>query len=302
MVQPKITVVAYCGDHPLLAETLTKLAVQDAAPEEFEVVVIDYDPGQNWTQYTSGFAHRHPRMTIQYHRMENGTRARALNWGVKHASAPVVVLLADDFMAQPGLVSAHLKFHEENPAREWVGIGPGFFPEHLRSCEFRRWLEDSGSLFGISFMDGARDMHDKFFYVGNTSLKKAFFIAAGGLDEDFPYAAWEDYEMGLRLTDAGMRARFVAEATALHDHPVTLAERRAAMREAGASAVILERKHTGEQQWRSQCAQPPWLHHAKATYAGFKHHLTRNPGDLDRYYRKTLAASFVSAYRASKTC
>src|SRR5690606_14322699 len=137
MTQPKISIVTYCGEHALLQEMLTGLIAQDAAPEDFEVVIVDYDPDTDSTQYATKFVSDHPQLALRYLRIQNGSRARALNFGAQHAEAAVIVLLADDFLPAAGLVSAHLKFHEENPAREAVGIGPGFFPEHLRDCKFR---------------------------------------------------------------------------------------------------------------------------------------------------------------------
>lgn len=72
--------------------------------------------------------------------------------------------------------------------------------------------------------------------------------------------------MRLRLQAAGMRSRLVAQAHAMHEHPVTLAERSGAVAEAAKSAVILENKYPGDKPWLVQCDQVAWKHRAKGEY------------------------------------
>jgi GT2 family glycosyltransferase len=300
---PKISIVCYVGDHPLLPEMLAALAVQNVAPEDYEVVVVDYNELSQSTPDAARSvesANRAPHLTLQYHVLANGSRAKAINAGVRLARADLIVLLADDFLPDPGLVSAHLRFHEQHPEPSLVGIGSGKFPAHLCACAFRRWLEDSGTLFGVSFTQTAREWPDHFFYAANTSFKKAFFNPVGGFDEDFPHPAWDDYEMGLRLRKNGMRSLPVPQAVASHEHAVTLDERCAAMREAAASAVILEGKYPGAQPWQAQCRTAPWRFRATGAARRLQNRLSGRQSDLDIYYQQMITASFVAAYRDAK--
>ena len=280
----------------MVQEALAIFAAQDAFPEDYEIVIVDYHPDSDCSESVEEFNRTHAPLALNYFKIQNGSRARAINAGVKQANAPLVVILADDFMPNSQFVTAHLQFHQENSDEEIVGIGPALFPDHLLNCDFRKWLEDSGTLFGVSFTTNKQSIPENFFYIPNTSLKKSFFLKAGGLDEDFPYAAWDDYELGLRLKALGMRCQLVAQGFARHEHPVTLSERSAAMAEAAASAVIFEGKYSGRQPWHTLCDQPPWKLRAKGQYWRVKHFFTHNKTDRENFYRKMMDASFVAAY------
>ena len=67
----------------------------------------------------------------------------------------------------------------------------------------------AASCSGVPFSDDMTSVPEKFFYAGNCSVKREFLRAAGPLDEDFRYHAWDDYELGLRLSKLGMKASFL---------------------------------------------------------------------------------------------
>lgn len=284
----------------MVHEALATFAEQDASCADYEIIIADYHPDSDCFKSVEEFKRTHSRLALNYFKIQNGSRARAINAGVEQANAPLIVILADDFMPNAQFVTAHLRFHRENPDETTVGIGAALFPEHLLNCDFRKWLESSGTLFGVSFITNTQSIPEDFFYIPNTSLKKSFFLKSGGLDEDFLFSAWDDYELGLRLKAAGMRCKLVAQGFAWHEHPVTLDERSGAMAEAAESAVIFESKYPGEQPWHVLCEQPHWKLQAKGQYWRLKHFVTRNATDRENFYRKMMDASFVAAYRSAK--
>ena len=112
------------------------------------------------------------------------------------------------------------------------------------------------------------DVPFNFFYTSNVSLPRGTFLALGGFDEEFPYAAWEDVELAYRATRAVPALRLVYRPTArtLHDHPTTLASFRRRQRRAGAAAATFARKHPELSHWlgleeakRPRTARPPRL-------------------------------------------
>jgi len=109
--------------------------------------------------------------------------------------------------------------------------------------------------------------------------------------------AWEDYELSLRLAKHGMHAMYVPDAAAIHDHEYSLAERRVSMRNAGESAAIFERKYPGPHAWQKRCRHEPWRLELRAQWWLLKSMLKRCERARGRYYRLTLARSFVAAYR-----
>lgn len=74
---------------------------------------------------------------------------------------------------------SRLRFHEANPELHSVGIGGGVCPAELRKNAFRRWLEDSGEQFGVSFTTGVEHFPGNFFYVANSSVKRELLGRAG---------------------------------------------------------------------------------------------------------------------------
>lgn len=178
-----------------------------------------------------------------------GSRARQLNVAVRKARAELLLLLADDFIPCPELVQLHLQTHHDNPDEKMVAIGPGVFAQDNDTNEFMRWLENSGELFGVCFTDPKLKLPNHYFYMANTSLKRSFLREAGQFDEDFPYDAMDDWEMGLRLASLGMRTRYLPEAVAIHRHKISLQERCKAMEHAGQSSAIFDAKRGRTGPW-----------------------------------------------------
>src|SRR5205814_10198674 len=108
---------------------------------------------------------------ISYHQIAPHGRARALNHALSIAKSDLIIFLADDFVAETELIASHLKFHEENPEPEAVGIGAGLVPQDL-TTDFTRWLERTGRFFGLPFYEGMTSIPEDFFYVGNASVDR----------------------------------------------------------------------------------------------------------------------------------
>ena len=152
-----------------------------------------------------------------------------------------------------------------------MGIGLGMFPDHQRKASaFLRWLEDSGKLFGFSNTNKDVTIPRGYFGVFNASLKRDFFVKAGCFDESFPYPAWDDYEMGVRLTRNGMTSKLIPEAIAIHDHPLTFVERFHSVRRAGESVAVFaaktnDRLVTNEPMWKYSLRRLGLLFRKQAT-------------------------------------
>lgn len=284
-------VVAVGHDEPVDA-LLAALARQTVAPGSFDVLLV------------------HPQRAVPYEveagslpvrQIASGTpggRAAAFNRGIQAARSELVVLLADDLIPGPGFLAAHRAVHEADPGEHVVGIGPAIFPNRLRDLEFRRWIEDSGQLFGVSFTAGDPPP-PSFFWCANTSAKRAFLLADGMFDERLSLSAWEDYELGRRLADRGMRSRFVPGAVAVHEHPLTLAERRDVMHDAGVSAARFDGLYPPGHPWNTgtDARTRTALVEARAQAARLRHRLTGRPAHAHAYFEGTLRAAFLRGYR-----
>src|SRR5262245_22934729 len=256
---PKISFLIATDDHPPdLDRFFGALISQTLPPTDYEVVMIDVTRRHGHAEaYERARGRKDAGLRLHFETIDKGGRAKALNRGLELCRAPIVLFFADDNLATPQTAEVHLRFHEANPQAHQVGVGSMMLAGELRT-HFTTWLERSGELFGIPFSDDMTSVPENFFYAGNASVKREFLLAAGPFDESFPYHAWDDYELGLRMTQRGMQACFLPQARGEHFHAISLAERCRTMTRAGYSATIFEGKYGADQPWHSKCGVPPW--------------------------------------------
>ncbi len=301
MTVPEISIVVPALQYPLIEGSVAALLSQSAPAGCYEVVVADSRAGK-WEAAVRREAQRHPDVSVIYVKSESEGpwRARALNDGLRASSGRIVVFLAGDFTAGPGFVEAHRRFHAEHPQREHVAIGSSNFVAEQAQGTIVRWLEQSGGLFGARMGEGDAG---GFFYAGNASLKREFLSETGWFDEDFPYDAMDDFELGERLRRAGMTSYFLPGALAAHQHDeeVTLANRKVYMLRSGESAAVFEKKYPGPYGWSKSCARPPWRLELDAFLWGAIYLCRRKAEDLHRYYSARLDAAFVRGWRLGRS-
>ncbi len=221
----------------------------------FEVIVADGGTRPGVAQAHAAHLRAFPSSPVRLIETGGPGRAAANNAGARAARSELLVFVADDFIPAPTLVRAHVEFHRHLCAPA-VGVGPAFFTAARRADPFCRWLEDSGRLFGIPFRIAEQRWSRRFFYVGNASLARALFEGLGAFDEAFRHDLFDDFEFGLRLAAAGVRAHFLPKALAWHDHDVTVAERAEAMRRSGVAARHCEARHVAFRPWADLAARP----------------------------------------------
>lgn len=307
---PKISVIVPVEPHSCIDRVVAALGRQTLDPADFEVLVIDADHTADLTQTIESGVTAAPRgLNVRYLRVPKGGRAASQNQGVKHATTDLFLFLAGDFEGVPELVAEHLRLHEQTPDPRVVGVGPNQFHPDLEITPLMWWLDNRGKQFGAVFVDESRPIPAHFFYAANTSIKRAFLQQAGGFDEDFPYHAGDDFELGVRLFKLGMQAKFLPKAFAYHMHSIALDERRVALGRAGESAVIFHAKHAPNElqrrlySWNSLFYFPTWLVALSARWFGLsaswsrlRHRVLKRQKDLELYYGRTMAQSFLEGY------
>jgi GT2 family glycosyltransferase len=296
--RPKISILVATNDHPPDLDCFFDgLITQTLPSEDFECVVVDASRTHDYEQaYERALRRKDPRLRLHYEPIARGGRASAYNRGLPLCRAPLILFFGGDYLAGPQTAAVHLRFHQENPDRCQVGVGVALLIEELRT-HFSIWAEESGELFGVPFSRSIESVPENFFYIGNTSVKRDLLLQAGPFDEDFRFHAWDDFELGLRLTQAGMKAMYLPEATAQHVHDLSLDERCRGLMDAGQCAVVFERKYQGVHGWHARCRIPPWQHRVAAAGSRLRFALTRREQHLVDYYRHRLDAAFVMGYR-----
>jgi GT2 family glycosyltransferase len=294
----KISVLIVCEalDHD--KQRLPDFTNQTLDPSLFEVVYI-MDETDEVVRRAYELLERENGNRIQMRMVTASSPRRSVgrNAGLKTARAPLVVLFAADFAPLPGMLADHLAFHEAHRDERMVGIGAGWFPEEYRKDPFMRWLEDSGSLFGVGFTSDPVQMPNSFFYGANASLKKTFLEAAGPSNEKFPYEAWDDYELGLRLSERGMEAHYLPGSGAMHIHTVSMEGRGRALAQAGESAALMEEIRPGPKPWHPQAVADVGRLEKRERILRWKAQFFPGENNRAAYYRAWAERVFVEAYQ-----
>ncbi len=290
--------ILICACHDSVEQTLLALNHQSLPNTDFEVILVDaFESEQCRADVVAAVSSADFNLQLRAFRSSGWGRSAAHNLALRLSRSELIIFLAGDFVPAKEFVEAHLKFHLARPEKKVVGIGAGIFPPHLRDHDFRRWQEDTGLLFGCKLTPEAASIPEEFFYVGNSSVKKSFIASCGYFDEDFPDDALDDYEMGLRLKQNGMRAQLIPQASCLHEHPITLKERcRVVREEIARNAVIFDCKYAGVKDWHAKLRQAPAQHRKTALAHLRRYRIERNRADKIGYWQAMMDAKFVEGY------
>lgn len=226
-----------------LLECLRCFEAQTLRQEHFEVIVVD-DGSDDGTDRALAEAGDSLNLKLSSYRQENAGPARARNAGIRSASGSLCLFTGDDIMVSPGFLMQHLETHKRYPESHIAVLGSTTWSEDIQVTPFMQWLEKGGFQFDFQGITDSENVSCSRFYTSNISLKKEYLLANGLFDEDFPFAAYEDYELGYRLQkDAGLRIVYNPEAGACHKHPVTIDSSLQRAEVMGRALALLHGKH-----------------------------------------------------------
>ncbi len=192
----------------ILSRTLSSLSHQSVSG--FETIIVVDGTDQDPPTLDAGRVLITPR----------AGPAAARNFGARATERPLVMFLGDDTIPAPELVERHLETHRRHPEREAAAVGfVGWHPSVARN-KINRWMDwsDTQSWYSSLAPEGEQEVSHWYFYSSNLSIKRDLFIECDGFDEDFPFAAFEDLECGLRLSDSGLRLYYEPAAICHHLH------------------------------------------------------------------------------------
>ncbi|MFA5014646.1 MAG: glycosyltransferase [Actinomycetota bacterium] len=181
--------------------------------ENYEIIVVD-DGSADGTPETINQANNLFNGNIRYFFQKNKGPAAARNLGIKEAKHPLVLFINDDTIPAENLIEQHLFSHQKWPEEKvavlgyatWAkGISVPIYARHYLVGEYKK-------------LEGLKEVRSLDFITCNVSVKKSFLLDNGLFDEDFPYAAHEDRELGYRLGKKGLRIMYNADATVYHYH------------------------------------------------------------------------------------
>lgn len=237
----KLSIIIPTYNKPeILKMTLESLAKQTFPKSQFEVIVIDDGSPPEVRQKIKNFLSQ-TKLNLSFLVQNHQGPAAARNKGIRKAKGEIVLIINDDTIATLSLLKRHYDFHRKNPKENFGLLGYVTWHPNLEITPFMYWLEHGGPYFSFSQIKG-KEVGWQRFWTCNISLKKNFLVKNGLFDEEFPYAAWEDVELGYRLGKTGLRLMYNKRAAGYHYHPTTVFSIKNKMRNNGESVLIFRKK------------------------------------------------------------
>lgn len=215
-----IVIATYCRAETLV-RTLRHLAEQDLDPARFEVIVVDDASPDNTPDVVESLAPELPFELTFFRNEQNRGPGFTQNRGIQAARAATLMIMTDDVFMTPTAVRMHLEFHREHPELEAAALGKVLqSPELNQSALMRKW-----DPFRFWVLERCSELPFYMFWACNVSCKRDFMREHGMFREHRGRAgavAFEDLEVGYRLSQAGMKLHYLPDAMAYHYHIYTL--------------------------------------------------------------------------------
>lgn len=238
VASPTVSVVVATRNRRHVLRRFVSAVAEDPAASEV-IVVVDGDVDGSFEHLEAlraEFPRLHPILA------DPGGQMRALDIGVRHSSGDVVLLMDDDVIAGPGLVSAHARCHTGTHGLVVVGYMPVRLAEgspsqtRLYASEYEEHCRrlESGEL---AVLEGL--------WLGNVSARRIDLRQVGVASPRFPVRWHADMDLGLRLRAAGAEGRFERSLVAAHLHAQSVASFLASAHERGKGTWYLMTSYAG---------------------------------------------------------
>ena len=230
--------------HEMLRRTLRGYLDQSGVEFLQEVIVVD-DGSTDKTASVVGDIQGVAPFTVQYIQQPNCGPAAARNKGIRQVRTWLLLLTDDDMLPDRHLVRRHVQRHQQNPQSSTAVLGLVKWAPELNPTPFMKWYGEAGPLFAYRQFENKRELEFWHFYSCNLSLKAEFLNACGEFNEDFKSAAYEDTELGFRLSKAGLTLLYEPLAITYHHQYFTFADACNKTRRASAARSVFFETEAG---------------------------------------------------------
>lgn len=156
------------------------------------------------------------RLNLTVLRQSNAGPAAARNAGARAATHEFIACTDDDCAPRPEWLAAFARAFGADPGALLGGKTVNALGENVYAAASQSLVDFLYAYYGADRGEAP------FFTANNMALPRERFLALGGFDENFPLAAAEDREFGLRWRDRVGKLRYVPDAVVEHAHPLTL--------------------------------------------------------------------------------
>lgn len=192
--------------------------MQDLAPEEYEVIVVDDASSDDTPEVVRSFQERTKCSVTYIRHTVNQGRSATRNDGVLQARGDIVVMLDNDNIAVPDMLRAHLLRHEVAEPEHIAVVGNvRYSASSINGSNFGRYLQSR--YLGSRTHDhriNPENLSPHHLAGGNSSCRRADLIAVGLYSTDIQGYGGEDELLGYRLQQAGIRMVFAEDARSEH--------------------------------------------------------------------------------------
>ena len=225
----------------LLGKALIGYLAQSSPQLIRELLVVDDGSTDGTESLIREFSEQAP-FPIHYFPHPNKGPAAARNLGIREARSNLVLFTDSDIIPKADLVEQHIAWHQRNPNLSTAVLGYVTWPSELKATPFMRWYGE-GRLFEFDKLRNQREASFHTFYTCNLSLKTEFLRTCGQFDEEFKSAAFEDVELGYRLSKQGLHLLYNAAAIGYHYQFFSFEDAcRKALANAAAAQLFLQKK------------------------------------------------------------
>lgn len=188
----------------------------------YEIILVDDGSTDDTEKLVNSFISEHPEIKIKFISTSNSGPGRARNIGVKSVTTPIVLITGDDIIPTQVLFEEHVQTHKKFQNSSQIAVlGKTIWPMEFNVTPFMNYIQEYGLQFGYSLIQHENEVPFNFFYTSNISINTNLF-KENKFNESFPYAAWEDTELGYRLCNNGLKIMYNEKALAYHNHMINL--------------------------------------------------------------------------------
>ncbi len=202
-------------DRRPVLEACVEALLAAGAREMLERIVVVDDGSTDDTPALLGAWSRDP--LFETLRSPGAGPATARNRGIARVETPFVLLLGDDVLLEPDALRRfrdHLRRHDLRNASVFGNVQP----DPSAASPFDWWNQRGGSQFTHDRVRHPFDAGRDYFYTTNIVSPTAL-LRAEPFDESFPYARYEDRELGYRLARRhGHRIHYREDIRSRHRH------------------------------------------------------------------------------------